>query len=196
MLYGDDPLKLNNYTYAPSLAAIIQSGNLYVYAMSNPTRYTDPDGEFAISAWIAKNGIDILANTAVSAIATGIAYHSDGKSVVEGVLLGAASGAVSAVVDAILGKDTLRITRAVTASIGEYWRTSGGEIDQGALTDAIISGVVAGVAGKYFTSATKITSENDYILELMPTYTQKFGDNIELFFNGIMTAVLSKEYEG
>ena len=30
MIYGDDPLKLNNYNYSPSLVAIIQSGNLYV----------------------------------------------------------------------------------------------------------------------------------------------------------------------
>ena len=45
MIYGDDPLTLNNYNYSPSLVAIIRSGNLYVYAMNNPTRYTDPTGE-------------------------------------------------------------------------------------------------------------------------------------------------------
>ena len=30
---GDDLLELNNYNYSPSLVAIIQSGNLYVYVM-------------------------------------------------------------------------------------------------------------------------------------------------------------------
>ena len=44
MLYGDDPLKLNNYNYSPSLVAIIQSGNLYVYAMSNPVMYVNENG--------------------------------------------------------------------------------------------------------------------------------------------------------
>ena len=44
MIYGDDPLKLNNYNYSPSLVAIIQSGNLYVYAMSNPVMYVNENG--------------------------------------------------------------------------------------------------------------------------------------------------------
>ena len=44
MLYGDDPLKLNNYNYSPSLVAIIQSGNLYVYAMNNPITYVNENG--------------------------------------------------------------------------------------------------------------------------------------------------------
>ena len=44
MIYGDDPLKLNNYNYSPSLVAIIQSGNLYVYAMNNPITYVNENG--------------------------------------------------------------------------------------------------------------------------------------------------------
>jgi len=61
MVYGDnpvkwnerrsdekDPLGLNEYTYKADWAAIMQSGNLYAYALSNPTTYADPSGELAL----------------------------------------------------------------------------------------------------------------------------------------------------
>jgi len=44
MIYGDDPLQLNQYTMVPSLAAIRQSNNLYVYTMNNPVMFTDSTG--------------------------------------------------------------------------------------------------------------------------------------------------------
>ena len=40
----NDPLGLNTYTYKPDIQAILQSGNLYVYGMNNPVRFTDPSG--------------------------------------------------------------------------------------------------------------------------------------------------------
>jgi RHS repeat-associated protein len=56
-IYGDEPVKwneqqsgknypleLNTFTYFPDNTAIMQSGNLYVYGMNNPIRYTDPNG--------------------------------------------------------------------------------------------------------------------------------------------------------
>ena len=88
MLYGDDPLKLNNYTYAPSLAAIIQSGNLYVYAMSNPTRYADPDGE---SIAIAAISLKAAGAGILNGLAVGAAYKYSGKSHLAGFFNGFAS---------------------------------------------------------------------------------------------------------
>jgi hypothetical protein len=41
-----DALGLNTYTYKPDILAIMQSGNLYVYCMSNPIIWHDPTGEF------------------------------------------------------------------------------------------------------------------------------------------------------
>jgi len=62
MLYGDnpvkwndhiadsnDPLGLNTYTYKPDIAAIMQSGNTYVYCIHNPLTYIDTSGEFVIT---------------------------------------------------------------------------------------------------------------------------------------------------
>ena len=63
MIYGDDPLKLNNYNYSPSLVAIIQSGNLYVYAMNNPVKYVDTDGEIIVSAILAGALVGGIINT-------------------------------------------------------------------------------------------------------------------------------------
>ena len=61
MIYGDNPLKineredvlgLNTYTLVPDNTAIMQSGNLYVYAMNNPIMYKDPGGEFVITTTV------------------------------------------------------------------------------------------------------------------------------------------------
>jgi len=53
MVYGDDPLQLNEYTYAPNVYAIRQSGNLYAYCMNNPLMFVDPTGNnAAVLQWV------------------------------------------------------------------------------------------------------------------------------------------------
>ena len=56
IIYGDNPQKINEredklglktYSYAPQISAVVQSGNLYVYAVGNPVMYADEDGEMA-----------------------------------------------------------------------------------------------------------------------------------------------------
>ena len=53
MIYGDNPQKINEredklglktYSYAPQIIAVVQSGNLYVYAVGNPVMYADESG--------------------------------------------------------------------------------------------------------------------------------------------------------
>jgi len=48
---SNDALRLNTYTYIPSRAAIMQSGNLYAYCISNPLMFVDPSGDIIIF-WI------------------------------------------------------------------------------------------------------------------------------------------------
>ena len=56
-IYGDNPQKINEredklglktYSYVPQITAIMQSGNLYVYGVSNPVAYVDRDGKIAL----------------------------------------------------------------------------------------------------------------------------------------------------
>ena len=61
-IYGDNPQKINEredklglktYSYAPQITAVMQSGNLYVYGVSNPVAYVDRDGKIATELAIA-----------------------------------------------------------------------------------------------------------------------------------------------
>jgi RHS repeat-associated protein len=57
MIYGDnlqkdnhykDPLELDTYTLAPNTAAIMQSGNHYIYCMNNSIAFQDPSGQIIL----------------------------------------------------------------------------------------------------------------------------------------------------
>jgi len=49
MIFGDNPTMLND-RYVPSVHAIMQAGNLYVYTLNNPIMWVDPSGRIAITA--------------------------------------------------------------------------------------------------------------------------------------------------
>ena len=66
MIYGDNPQKINEredklglktYSYAPQISAVVQSGDLYVYAVGNPVMYADEDGEIAKLVKAAIHGL-------------------------------------------------------------------------------------------------------------------------------------------
>jgi len=68
MVYGDNPVRigerrdvlgLNIYTHMPSIAAIRQSSNLYVYCGNNPLRYVDPSGRSWTSTMWWLPGADV-----------------------------------------------------------------------------------------------------------------------------------------
>jgi len=51
-IFGDSPTMMNS-RYVPSIHAILQSGNLYMFTMHNPVRWTDPTGLFAVDPALA-----------------------------------------------------------------------------------------------------------------------------------------------
>jgi len=51
---------MRNDRYVPSVHAILQSGNLFVYTMNNPVRWIDPNGTFAVCPWAIKYAVQYL----------------------------------------------------------------------------------------------------------------------------------------
>ena len=194
MLYGDDPLKLNNYNYAPSLAAIIQSGNLYVYAMSNPTRYTDPGGEFAITTLLASKAGDFVISTIVDGLATGLAYRANGKSFVKGLISGSISGATTNFFNTIFDVGAIGdIAISTVVSVANTLITNG-KMGRQDFVEAFVEGIVSGVSSVYFKEIHEFTKNNDLLLELSSAYTELTGYEVKYFFQGIVTATMEMEH--
>ena len=138
MIYGDDPRKINGrpgdlanpeseevYTYVPSIEAIRQSSNLYVYCGSNPVTYVDYSGN-----------IFMLLTAAIGAVIGGIggaiySYAKYGEVRVENVVAGAAIGGVvgltgGAAVAYVATGSVTASTSAVLTGLGVAGTAAGG----------------------------------------------------------------------
>jgi len=51
-IFGDSPT-MRNDRYMPSIHAILQSGNLFLFTMNNPVRWVDPGGTFVVCPYAA-----------------------------------------------------------------------------------------------------------------------------------------------
>ena len=100
MIYGDEPVKwnereanprdplgLNTYAYLPNMAAIMQSGNLYVYCGNNPVMYVDPSGEIFMLVTAAIGAV-------AGAVVGGVVAAATGNNVWAGIGIGAVAGGV------------------------------------------------------------------------------------------------------
>ena len=157
MIYGDNPQKISEredtlglkaYTYAPQITAIMQSGNLYVYGVSNPIYYADQDGRVGILASIAIGaaiGALISGSTQIAKNVIAGESWTDGLGRV--VLAGAASGAISVLpIPGVVPWATVAITGAVGNVVGQLIV---GEISSAKdVLTALSIGAVSGVIGK------------------------------------------------
>ena len=187
MLYGDDPLKLNNYTYAPSLAAIIQSGNLYVYAMSNPTRYTDPSGEIA---WIPvlKFGAGVVIDGALTAWA----YNQSGKSALAGFVNGAVSGAFSQLPFFKMSPLKMIAGAAGSSGLGSLVEELGFNAEKSmqekieAIAISVVKGALSGLPSAYIKHSANVAKDVELIAANLMVYDKNFADQIITFYDKAM----------
>ena len=144
-IYGDNPQKINeredklglkSYSYAPQITAIMQSGNLYVYCISNPVAYVDPVGTLAFLASLlvrmAVGAIINIATTFIAAKVTGqeVTWLDIGVAAAAGALSASGSKTASIVAGVGAGLYTAIMTYKSGASLG------------GALAAGAVSGVI------------------------------------------------------
>lgn len=125
-----------------------QNFNRYSYALNNPLRYTDENGEFLLSAVLLSAGIGAAINVAFN--------WSKIDSVWEGVIMavcGAGVGAVAAVTGGaglggqlLAGMGTGMLDSMVTNSIEQFGASGNGAFDWGSFARSAISGAVTGMA--------------------------------------------------
>ena len=144
-IYGDNPQKINeredklglkSYSYAPQITAVMQSGNLYVYCISNPVAYVDPVGTLAFLASLlvrmAVGAIINIATTFIAAKVTGqeVTWLDIGVAAAAGALSASGSKTASIVAGVGTGLYTAIMTYKSGASLG------------GALAAGAVSGVI------------------------------------------------------
>ncbi len=138
MIYGDNPIKINEredklglktYSYAPQITTVMQSSNLYVYAVNNPVTYADISGKSIILSCIlifAAAGAIIGGFTGAGLSKSKLGYV-DGMWVLTGAVTGGLVGgligwSVGAAVAATEAALTLGSGGTLGAVIYETWQ--------------------------------------------------------------------------
>jgi len=112
-IFGDSPTMMND-RYVPSIHAIIQSGNLYMFVMHDPVNFIDSSGLFATPA----NIIGGLVGAGLGAIiGVAIANHFELTGWKRGVVIGGSS-AMTAVVGWFAGPAVVNVaSHAIAGAI-------------------------------------------------------------------------------
>ena len=165
MIYGDnpqDPLGLG--VYVPSLVAIWQSGNLYVYCMNNPVMYIDSSGLiFKAIGNAIKNVFNAVVNTAIDHVTALTGNSAEANQI--GNILKMGDGKTTTEIQAAVNElSKYEVTLGVSVGVGVGHEIIG--IQAGIGSTASIHGTkdyvfVGGNAGLSFSDIKKI---QDYFL--------------------------------
>jgi RHS repeat-associated protein len=139
---------------------------LYSYTYNNPTKYTDPDGNFGVVGFFIGAGIEVIAQVATTGKVND--WTAVGVSGVVGIVTGGVAGRLAT----NAAKGMITTTRAVTITAATGGAASGaGSVATDALKGDEINlnkAAVAGVAGTIGAGAgAKITNAGTRALEKM-----------------------------
>ena len=204
-IYGDNPQKINEredalglktYSYAPQISAVVQSGNLYVYAVGNPVMYADEDGEFAL---ITAKLLAAAGHGLFNGIAKYIEYKDTGKNALVGFAFGFFSGAVSSFVgDSVPGKIISTVVFSVAEAIADYF-INNNKRDLEEFNDSIklglINGLLSCTTNKLFDTIGDFMFNKKYVCVSLYGYIVKVKDleYLKTFFGDLYSQITDNE---
>ena len=153
MVYGDNPIKMNQQedeaglsTYLPDINAINQSGNLYVYCMSNPVMYKDSNGKW-IHLLIGA-GVGFVVGGVVSAFSQIAGRRPlDVGSIMISAGAGALSGILAATGVGLVGQIAGNAVIGGAAAFGDQMYTNRGDINRVDLENVMLNALFGAIGG-------------------------------------------------
>ena len=170
--------------------------------MSNPTRYTDPDGESI--ATITVSGM--LLSAAREGISTGIIYRVGGKSFIAGLTNGFTSDFISKSI-AVFGAKSGPKGIYVGVDLGEVIGPAVGSFVEDIVFNetktpseiaetaakSVATGMITGASVEYIKYAVEFVNKAGSAARILSEYDENFGTAIEVFFKTFAKILDTKE---